>query len=335
MSGPRRSEQLDRAATTWAGIGGLGCVFATGLPGLTGSIAAAVWVMFVVIASNRALRREQDRHRLQQLHGLLDADLAVEEPEILARLEHQLLVARRTPDNVAEIVHELRTPMTIVLSSIELITEGYARTDEERDELLQHVRSACHHSLFLVNDLLDEAALEANSLRVELQECDAREVLDDARRVLLPLVESRSSEIHLEPIDEALVFAGDQRRTLQILFNLVSNSAKYSPADTSIWLRAYEDPEARQLVIEVEDEGFGVPADRRESLFQPFERMHEGEVPHVDGTGLGLPLCRRLAEAMGGSTGYRPRTGADGSLFWVRLPLAAVAVSADESSSRA
>ncbi|MEO0481557.1 MAG: HAMP domain-containing sensor histidine kinase [Planctomycetota bacterium] len=293
--------------------------------GISASIAAVAMTVQVSRSTNRA-KAERDFDRM--LGRWIGAGQPMDRQQLRARAEDLIGAGRRAPDQIASIVHDLRTPMTIVLSSTELLECGYASTDEERSEMLEQITAASQHALFLVNDLLDLAALRSDGLHIDLRPCLGADLLKDAARVLDSLARARGKELVVETTDERIGFHADPRRVLQILFNLVSNAVKYSPEGARVWLRVSRENQGTgelldgaAVIFEVEDEGFGVPAEGRERLFEPYERSHDGRTVTVESTGLGLPLCRELASRMNGRVGYRPRVGKEGSVFWVRLPI--------------
>ncbi|MEE9126624.1 MAG: ATP-binding protein, partial [Planctomycetota bacterium] len=123
-------------------------------------------------------------------------------------------------------------------------------------------------------------------------------------------------------VEEDIQVFADHSRVLQVIFNLLSNAIKYSPDGRAVTLRASANPLA--AVIEVEDEGDGVPKSSRARLFSKFTRLPHNQQHAVEGSGMGLYLSKQLVELMGGNIGYHQRDdeGASGSIFWFTLPLA-------------
>jgi signal transduction histidine kinase len=225
-----------------------------------------------------------------------------------------LLRARR--EQLAHTAHELRTPLTSVLTALEMVRGGYATTAAETDEFLAEADLAARHLGFLVNDVLDEAAITAGQLRMDLAEHRVQRLVTDALGLLGMQAERRGLSIAAADVDPGLFVVADARRVLQVLFNLLGNALKFSAAGEPI--RVEVTAKERVVRFAVVDGGPGVPVDMRPRLFQPFSR---GEAPGVTSTGLGLHITKHLVERMGGAIGYRPRP-LRGSEFWFDLPRA-------------
>lgn len=228
-------------------------------------------------------------------------------------------------DQLADTVHELRTPLSALRAAVEMLREGYATTPAEQAEFLDQAACAAQHLAFLTNDVLDLSALEAGQLSLHPRLLRVRDLCIDAHRVIAPLALNKGIRLAVDEPDDALVVMGDRNRILQVAFNLLSNAVKYSHPDSPVALRVVGG--ADRVMFEVHDQGIGVPPERRQRLFTRFGRGHAAGGPEVESTGLGLHLCHLLIEQMGGSIGYRPGPAELGSVFWFALP--AVVASAD------
>ena len=233
------------------------------------------------------------------------------------KLEERL---RSKDEFLTNTVHELRTPLTTMLASLDMLQDGYAVTPEDQKTFLDQASVATRHLTFLINDVLDSAAFEAGKLTLDLRSCFLREITKDVERLMGPLAKARGVELEIDhPLDDFAVI-GDHGRILQVIFNLMSNSVKYSPERGSVVLRAIAT--SAGAVFEVEDEGMGVPLAARKSLFTRFAKVHSPEKPGVPGNGIGLYVSRMLVELMNGSIGFRERDEGNGSVFWFTLPIA-------------
>jgi signal transduction histidine kinase len=280
----------------------LGSVLGTFLAGVMGKgalLAIAGGALGTAVAAGFVARR-QDRDRLRA------------ESEI-AGLRKRLQTQR---DQLANTVHELRTPLSALRAAVEMLREGYAATPVEQAEFLDQAACAAQHLAFLTNDVLDLAAVEAGRLSLHVRAHAARDLCADARQVMAPLAKSREIGLVVEDPPVDLHVLGDRSRILQIAFNLLSNAVKYSTARTTIRLRVRAEPAV--AVFEVIDEGIGVPEDQRQRLFTRFGS--EGAAAEVESTGLGLHLCRLLVERMNGRVGHREGNDGRGSVFWFTLP---------------
>ena len=225
---------------------------------------------------------------------------------------------RLKDDFVATVSHELRTPLTSMMGFLEMIREGEAGelTDEQKRFLAIVYRSS-ERLQRLVGDLLFVARLDANGLQLQFAPVDLVELVRDAAESAGALARSRELDLRLELAPLPTV-TGDKERLLQLVGNLVSNSLKFTPAGGRVTVRTFVD--GSHAVVEVEDDGIGIPVAEQDRLFQRFVRSSIATEQAIPGTGLGLVISRAIAEAHGGTIDVRSEAGA-GACFRVELPL--------------
>lgn len=223
---------------------------------------------------------------------------------------------RRRDEHLARTAHELRTPLTAILSSLEIVRQGHASTPAEVDSFLEIADLAARHLTFLVNDVLDHAAIDAGTLRLELATHAVGDLLRDGQRAFGMHAARHEVLVHADAATETLQVHADARRVLQVLFNLIGNAIKFSPPGRGVHLHV--EPDGDRVRFRVVDEGPGVPVELRPQLFHPF--VGDDRHGRADCTGLGLHIARRIVEQMGGAIGYLPRTPR-GSEFWFTLPI--------------
>jgi PAS domain S-box-containing protein len=211
--------------------------------------------------------------------------------------------------------HELRTPLNAILGFGQLL-ELDDLAQDQRDSL-GHILSAARHLLELINEVLDIAAIEAGRLSLSLEPVALADVVGEAVSLIRPLADQHGILLAGPTPACTTHVLGDRQRLKQILLNLLSNAVKYNREGGSVHLTCDRVAEER-LRIKVADTGLGIPPESVERLFVPFERLATEH--SIEGTGLGLPLSKRLAEAMGGTLELTSDPG--GSTFWVELPLA-------------
>jgi signal transduction histidine kinase/ActR/RegA family two-component response regulator len=282
------------------------------------------------------VRLKQAENKRQQLAADLLQDNARKEAEILQRSQElqeanrQLRAANQAKSEyLSRMSHELRTPLNAILGFAQLLELEDLR--EQQRENLHYVLSAARHLLGLINEVLDIAAIEAGRLPLSLEPVPVADVVAEAVSLIRPLADQHGILLASQsPSCDAHV-KGDRQRLKQILLNLASNAVKYNHQGGSVQLDC-EEVAGERLRIKVRDTGPGIPAGSVERLFVPFERLENGQEA-VEGTGLGLPLSRRLAEAMGGTLELATAVG-QGSTFWVELPLAEGPVQRAERQER-
>ncbi|KYF99018.1 hypothetical protein BE20_33000 [Sorangium cellulosum] len=188
---------------------------------------------------------------------------------------------------------------------------------------LKKIHQAGAHLLGLINDVLDLSKIEASRMELHPESFDVQVLLDEVTSTVRPLVAQRRNTLSIHRPDGAITLHADPRRTRQILYNLLSNAAKFT-ADGAVRVRVSVEREAGRpaLHLEVEDEGIGMTEEQLKRLFQPFVQADASTSRRYGGTGLGLMITKRLVELMGGVIEVRSEVG-KGSTFRVRLPLAA------------
>ena len=214
---------------------------------------------------------------------------------------------------VANMSHEIRNPMGGILASALALSRE--PLEPRHQELVTTLRGCAMFLSSLVEDVLDFAAVEAGAYRVARAAYRPREVLSN----VLVMLEPRAAGIRIDAsVDPALPeqLVGDAARIQQVLVNFMVNAIKYGGRTVSLSARM----EGPEVVFSVVDDGEGVPPGERNNLFVRFSRIKAARTSAVPGTGLGLSVCRMLAERMGGLVGYSA-AASGGSVFWMRLPL--------------
>ncbi|HEX2186373.1 MAG TPA: ATP-binding protein, partial [Chloroflexota bacterium] len=215
---------------------------------------------------------------------------------------------------VSRMSHELRTPLNAILGFAQLLELDGLRDDQR--ESVGYILSGARHLLGLINEVLDIAAIESGRLSLTLEPVDVADLLTEAVSLIRPLADQQGIVLVDQPPGGNPLVLGDRQRLKQILLNLLSNAVKYNGNGGSVQLDC--EVAGGRLRIKVTDTGPGIPPESIERLFVPFDRLGS-ERTSIEGTGLGLPLTKGLAEAMGGTLGVASVVG-QGSTFWVELP---------------
>jgi PAS domain S-box-containing protein len=216
--------------------------------------------------------------------------------------------------------HELRTPLNAILGFAQLLQRDKKAPLEVRHrERVDQILTGGEHLLRLIDDILDLSRIEAGAVAVSAEPVNTLEVLEEAVTTLQPMAARASVRLELAqvPADAAMVKA-DRTRFAQIVMNYGTNAIKYNRTDGSVAISA-SIAGGGFVRVTISDTGHGIPADKQEKLFQPFQRAGQETGP-IEGTGIGLVITKRLAELMGGHVGFRSTPG-KGSEFWVDLPL--------------
>lgn len=244
------------------------------------------------------------------------AAVAVENARLLGeseRLVGQIRAMQRQRDLFfAMMNHELRNALTGVYGWAERLVRR--KTPEVSDQAAREVYEAADHTIVLLNNFLDLMRLDAGKVRPVIREVDTATVVQRAVSTSEPAAAAKQQGLAVTLDGAPATLRTDAVRLEQILVNLLSNAVRHSPERTSVQVTvAAEEGGVRFSVI---DHGSGVPPELRDRIFEPFERF-DPQSGH--GTGLGLPVSRRLAEALGGSLKVEETTGG-GSTFILKLP---------------
>jgi signal transduction histidine kinase/ActR/RegA family two-component response regulator len=209
--------------------------------------------------------------------------------------------------------HELRTPLNAVLGFAQLL-ELREQSAEDR-EAVEHILKGGNHLLALINEVLDISRIEAGDMTLSPEPVHLADVVDEALALVRPMAAARSIGLHHHPCGHHVL--ADRQRLKQVLLNLLSNAVKYNRFGGTVTVACEQLGEDR-VRLNVTDTGQGISADDVARLFVPFERLGAASTD-VEGTGIGLALSRRLAEAMGGRLEVDSTVG-EGSTFWIELP---------------
>jgi PAS domain S-box-containing protein len=212
--------------------------------------------------------------------------------------------------------HEIRAPLTSIRGYAETLTNGAANLDpEEFREFVQIIDHESQRLETLVTDLLDMSQVDEGKLRLDPGPCALAPVCEEAIRVTVGASSRHDVKSHVPP--DLPQIRASRERVRQILVNLLSNATKYSPDGGTVTLTA--GTVGGVVRVSVSDEGIGIPEDAQERLFTRFYRVRAPETADVQGTGLGLYICKVIVEGYGGRLWAESRPG-DGSTFHVELP---------------
>jgi signal transduction histidine kinase len=249
--------------------------------------------------------------------GQLAADVNKMNDE-LAGLYRQLeLASEHKSQFLANMSHELRTPLNAIIGFSEVLHEQmFGELNERQLAYVDDVREAGKHLLSLINDVLDLAKIEAGRMELDLSQVAIPEVLRAAVSIHSERATRGGIELSMSTEPDEITITADERRVRQVVFNLLSNAVKFTPTEGRVDISAHA--ENGQVEVAVADTGPGIAADALEAIFEEFEQTDAGK--QAEGTGLGLPLSRKLIELHGGRLWAESEPG-KGSTFRFTLPI--------------
>ena len=218
---------------------------------------------------------------------------------------------------LSDMSHEFRTPVNSILALTRLLEER--NLDSEGTKQLSLIRHAAQDLESLVNDLLDLAKIEAGKVEVRPAEFDVENLFSALRGMLRPLLATRSLSLVFDEVHELPPMYTDEAKVSQILRNFISNAIKFTEAG-EVRVSAARSDDGQDMIFSVADTGIGIAPEDQERIFQEFTQVDSALQRKHKGTGLGLPLTRKLAELLGGSVGVQSTPGV-GSTFSARIPV--------------
>lgn len=285
--------------------------------------------------ASAAIRKIHDNGKTLLLLSLQDItvewklarDLTAKQEEIarayteLLEQNNQLKTLDQAKDKfIALTTHELRTPLSAILATADFLENKLYDTDEQRDEFIRTISEQGRHLMELVNDVLDFAKIRAGKMDFYVEEIELNGLLKKVVSNFQHMADQSGVSLTLESTVKSDKAWADLMRLKEIINNVISNAIKYNREKGKVVIRVTEctDMSRRFIRIVVTDTGVGIPADKLEGVFNEFETV--GHVSkHHKGTGLGMPISRRLVESMGGRLTVKSEYGV-GSEFYIDIP---------------
>lgn len=220
---------------------------------------------------------------------------------------------------LANLSHEIRGPLGIMLNAVEVVIDGLCgEINDDQLDTLKMVRRNGEHLLELISDVLDYAKVESGKINPNKADIVVNELLKDITKVVRSQAEGKGHKVHYKASDDMLAISCDRRHIRQIMINLLTNAIKYTPAGGKIEVWAERVP-GNKVKVFVKDNGIGIEASDHHCVFSAFERVENSYSMTQMGTGLGMPLTKRLAEVNGGDVDFESSSG-EGSTFWIVFP---------------
>lgn len=215
--------------------------------------------------------------------------------------------------------HELRTPLNAILGFGQLLQKDNDHlSTRDRQEYTDEIMTAGDHLLKLIDDVLNLSHIEAKGTSLSIESVDAIKICFECSEMLRAIAEKEQLMLSAElPVTPVMVMA-DSTRLRQVIINLISNAIKYNHPNGMVKIAA--EIIGTHLKISVHDNGNGIPEDKQQDLFKPFNRLGH-ETSGIKGTGIGLSISKQLIESMHGRIGFSSQWQ-QGSIFWIELPLA-------------
>lgn len=239
--------------------------------------------------------------------------------ELERELAEARLALKRRAEFIASLSHEIRTPLTGVIGVAEMLMDGLAgELTEAQRRFVEKICESGQHLLELLNRTLDLSRMSFGEMDLALEELDLGLLIEQVVSSAQASAIEKRQTIEFLPFERNLRVEGDALRLRQVLMNLVSNACKYTPEGSHIVV-SMGPGEPGFALVSVADDGPGIPAERLERIFMPFERGGDPDAP--EGTGLGLAICKKIVELHGGRM-WVESEGGKGTTFSFTVRLA-------------
>jgi signal transduction histidine kinase len=233
-------------------------------------------------------------------------------------VRRELKLSRLKSDFVANVSHELKTPLALIRLYAETLELGRVPSQERRGEYYRVIGKESRRLTQLINNILDFSRIEAGRKEYRMVPSDAAHVVRDVVESYRFAIEKLGFTLELELADDLPALELDPEALSQALINLLNNAIKYSPEKKSI--RVALRREADRVLLSVEDQGIGIPRSEHRRIFEKFYRVETSLVHTTKGSGLGLALVQHITEAHGGKVELKSAPG-EGSTFTLSLPV--------------
>src|SRR5262249_23493237 len=248
--------------------------------------------------------------------------LAIQNARLFREIEdksRQLEVAsQHKSEFLANMSHELRTPLNAIIGFSEVLSERmFGELNDKQEEYLKDIYASGTHLLSLINDILDLSKIEAGRMELELTDFHLPTALDSALTLVRERAGRRSIALHMNIDNQLGQVQADERKVRQVVLNLLSNAIKFTPEGGRIEVSAV--PRDGLVEVSVRDTGVGIAPEDQEAVFEEFRQVGTAD-KKVEGTGLGLTLCRKFVELHGGKIWVKSEVGV-GSTFTFTLPV--------------
>lgn len=283
------------------------------------AMAAELDALYATLEEKVALRTEQYSQANSQLEEQRAA--LARANELLEQTNAKLAEENEYRTNIAAILsHELRTPLTSILAFVDLWESSGEEHSRESRECLEKIKNQSQVLLEMVNNALDMVRVESNELELARDTIDAVDLASTVAGGVEPIARTKGVSLETSVAADVPLVISDWAQMEKILVNLLSNAVKFTDSGGHVWLTVRFDEPKSSLVFAVSDDGIGIEAERLDGIFDRFVQADASISRKYRGSGLGLSLVKKTAEALGGSVRVESELG-QGSTFTVTLPV--------------
>lgn len=274
-----------------------------------------------IVSKNADILKDEKGNVIGGIESFDDITQLKQTEEELKKAKDAADIANRTKSGfLANMSHELRTPLNAIIGFSELLRdESFGPLNDRQKEYVTDIWQSGKHPLSLINDILDLSKVEAGKMELELGEFDVKKVLESSISMIKEKAMRHNISIVRDIRDDMGVILADERKFKQIMFNLLSNAAKFTPDGGKIGIEA-KITEDKEVLITVWDTGIGIEENDKARIFKEFEQIDSSYSRKYAGTGLGMSLTKKFVELHGGKIWFESDGSGKGSRFSFILP---------------
>lgn len=275
--------------------------------------------MMIAEAFNKLMDSIDEKDKSLRMHNeILESVVEQRTRDLVLARDSALEASRYKSEILANTTHELRTPLQSIIGYTDVLLE-----DNEDDgnqvivDDLKSIQKSANHLHLLISNILNIAKLESDQVDLHIEEVDVTKLVEEARSMVLPLVNERGNQLKIETHDHDHMIRADKDKLLQVLLNLIGNAAKFT-RDGVITIDINRAGDLLEILVK--DTGIGIDNSKLDEIFEPFHQADGSETRHYQGTGLGLAIVRKFVEALRGNVKVESEPG-KGSAFFVYIPI--------------
>ncbi len=286
---------------------GVNFIASLGIRKLTENNEAFIMIMVQDVTFQKKLQREV---------AIKQDEIKKTYEEIMSQNKALMELDKAKDKFIALVTHELRTPLSAIIATTEFLHMKFYGNEKQLEDYISSILTEGHHLLAIVNDILDFSKIQTGKMEFYLEKSNPSKMIEKQVEALKQMAETNQVTLHFEPHDEYPECYFDGLRLNQIIANVLSNAIKFNKKGGTVLIQVLDKESTVEITIE--DEGMGIPKKFESKVFDEFETI-ENIKTHQKGTGLGMPISKKLIEGMGGTIHFSSEEGI-GTTFFINIP---------------
>jgi len=304
----------------------LGMLMAQNIFVLFLEILIVVAIMSVIVYANKKLRKISSEHTadIDNLKKQFQRELE-EKNELIRNLtslyEKNIKSSSQKSEFFYNMSHELKTPLSVILGAIQLISQKYPLDGNDRRKSTRHlitIKQNCYRLLRLINNILDISRIDSGYIKTNMVNCNIVYLVEDITSSVIPYVEQKGLTLEFDTLEEEIITAVDVDKIERIILNLLSNAVKFTNPGGKITVKVAK--KFNKVIIKVKDTGIGIPKNMQAAIFERYRQVKNGLTAEIEGSGIGLSIVKSFVALHNGVIKVRSKEN-KGSEFIISLPI--------------